>query len=348
MISLRSLVLAAAALLALGEVAGCSSGGSVARDAGREAGPAGGGATGGTAGGSGGGSGGVAGEGGAADAGATDDRGVDTGATADRPDAPDAVSIQDGRDAQGDQNRADAGSLADAARDSSEGGAAGPCPAPPADCRIMPLGDSITFGVGSSNSGGYRVPLFRLARAAQGRIIFVGSQQSGPTTVDNVAFPRQHEGYSGYTIDPGGGRQGISPMVAAALRDSRPHVVTLMIGTNDVNIQLDLATAPQRLGALMDRILDGAPEVTLIVAQIVPSRDAALNQRIMTYNAAIPALVNARVAAGKRIQLVDMYTAFTALSGYQTALLADVLHPNDTGYSRMADVWFAALGPLLR
>ena len=45
--------------------------------------------------------------------------------------------------------------------------------------RVLFLGDSITEGY----EGGYRVPLFRSARAAGQSITFVGGQANGPTTV---------------------------------------------------------------------------------------------------------------------------------------------------------------------
>jgi lysophospholipase L1-like esterase len=35
-------------------------------------------------------------------------------------------------------------------------------------------------------------------------------------------------------------------------------------------------------------------------------------------------------------------------TNYKNSLLADNLHPNQTGYAKMADVWFAALDPYLR
>ena len=90
------------------------------------------------------------------------------------------------------------------------GGAFNPCPAT-GNCVIMPLGDSITDGVGSSGSGGgYRVPLFQTTITNADLITFVGRNLNGPTTVGGRTFPRNHEGYSGYTIDPGGGRSGIS------------------------------------------------------------------------------------------------------------------------------------------
>jgi hypothetical protein len=222
-----------------------------------------------------------------------------------------------------------------------------PCPPAPTLCKILPLGDSITDGY--TVPGGYRTPLFSKTNAAGQHITFVGSQLNGPTMVDGVPFPQHHEGHSGYTIDDDtvDGRNGISPLTPGSITTYQPHIILLMIGTNDVNLQNDLPNAPARLGNLLDSIFTTSPNVTVILAQINPSQDDALNGRIMTYNAAIPALVSARAATGKHIALVDMYGAMTAVADYKTALLADMLHPNATGYSTMSDVWYAALSPML-
>jgi lysophospholipase L1-like esterase len=73
-----------------------------------------------------------------------------------------------------------------------------------------------------------------------------------------------------------------------------------------------------------------------------------LNQRIASYNAAMPALVAERVAAGKHLLLVDMYTAFTDNAQYKTALLADNLHPTEAGYAVLGAVWHQAITGFLR
>ncbi len=212
----------------------------------------------------------------------------------------------------------------------------------------MPLGDSITDGVGSSGSGGgYRVPLFQTTITNGDLITFVGRNANGPTTVGGRNFPRNHEGYSGYTIDPGGGRSGISPLVNDAINMFHPHIVLLMIGTNDVNISLDLANAPTRLGALLDRITTAAPNALLVVARMVPTTNDTTNGRVQTYNNAIPGLVQTRVTAGKHIVVVDMYAAFTANTNYKTALMNDELHPNNAGYMVMANTWYAAISSYL-
>jgi lysophospholipase L1-like esterase len=209
----------------------------------------------------------------------------------------------------------------------------------------MPFGDSITDGYGVP--GGYRVELFASAHKAGKNLTFVGSGQNGPSMVDGVAFPQHHEGHTAFTIDPTPSRSGISPLVATVMPAYTPHIVTLMIGTNDAIDSYDLVNAPTRLGKLIDSIITALPNALIVVAQIIPSQDDALNSRIQTYNATIPALVQTRVAAGKHLLLVNMYPVIASNPNYKTALLNDMWHPNTAGYALMAQTWYGVLGPLL-
>ncbi|HVY37134.1 MAG TPA: SGNH/GDSL hydrolase family protein, partial [Polyangia bacterium] len=222
------------------------------------------------------------------------------------------------------------------------GGAAGFGPCPPAGtaCVILPLGDSITYGYGSTTGGGYRVDLFSAAVAAGKSITFVGSQASGPTTVAGKPFPKGNEGHSGYSIDDSSKTSGISGAITDdAIRNDRPNIILLMIGTNDMHDALDVGNAPTRLGRLMDEILADAPGALLVVATIIPA-NGSQNTPTQTYNAALPALIQARAGKGKHVIGVDMYAA---MKSWSTTLYKDSEHPNDAGYSIMANVWFGAI-----
>jgi lysophospholipase L1-like esterase len=191
----------------------------------------------------------------------------------------------------------------------------------------MALGDSITAGA-KSDKGPYVNYIAPLIKADGKSLTYSGNA-----------------GYSGYTIMPGGGRAGISDVVIQNMKDFKPAVITLMIGTNDVALQLDLDNAPARLGQLLDRMTAFDPKVLIIVAKIVPQNlGAGSDERVQRYNAGLPAIVKARQDAGKRIWLVDMHAAFLANSNWQTQLMdSDGLHPIDAGFDVMAGVWYAAL-----
>jgi lysophospholipase L1-like esterase len=217
------------------------------------------------------------------------------------------------------------------------GGAAGagaafqPCPSADAPCKVLPLGDSITVGLGSSDGGGYRVPLFRKALDAGQSITYVGSQAGGPSMVDGVPFPRNHEGHSGRTID------FISGRVPEPALDDGADIILLMIGTNDMYMQPN--GAPERLAELLDEIFELEPEALLVVAQLTPFPGS--DTQVRSYNAAIPAIVEERAERGEHVLLVDMYTDFPA------SLIGDGVHPNSGGYELMADRWYEAISEFL-
>jgi hypothetical protein len=214
---------------------------------------------------------------------------------------------------------------------SSGGGASGfqPCPAAEV-CKILPLGDSITDGIGFS--GGYRVELFNKATMDGHDITFVGGSMNGPSMVAGKTFPKNHEGHSGWTISQ---IDGITPDPALG---PKPHIVLLHIGTNDM-YQMP-SGAPERLGTLIDQIVTTLPDALLVVSNIIPFPQGAA--AVTTYNAAVPGIVNMRISAGKHIILVDQFKDFP------TSELGDGVHPNQAGYARMAGVWYTAIESYLR
>ena len=219
-----------------------------------------------------------------------------------------------------------------------------PCPAKGTACRIMPLGDSIT------EAFGYRVALYRKANAAGRTITFVGLAQSGPATVDGKPFPRQHEGHSGFMVD------GIAGLIGNSLSATDPHIVLLMIGTNDAHRSPQVATAPARVGALVDTIARASPNALIVVAKIVPTQvnaqgmyySAGNDERVKAFNAALGPVLEARQRAGAHVLVVDMYDAFTANPNYKTAYMADNLHPNSAGYAVMGNVWWNAIEQVVK
>ena len=207
----------------------------------------------------------------------------------------------------------------------------------------MPLGDSITEGyLPTGGLGGYRVELFSQAVLAGKNITFVGSltPANAPSTVQNRTFPKKHEGHDGYTIDTGAGTSGISGSITdQAIANYHPSIVLLMIGTNDVNGNIDVANAPTRLGKLIDEITTDSPAALVVVASIIPIASGN-NSKAMAYNAAIPGLVSTRAAAGKHVIFVDNYAAFAKDPSYQTSEMSNYLHPNTAGYAILGDSFY--------
>src|SRR4051795_3827988 len=113
--------------------------------------------------------------------------------------------------------------------------------------RVMPLGDSITDGF--NVPGGYRIGLWSRMAAAGDTVDFVGSGANGPAALGD----HDHEGHSGWKI------RDLDANIDGWLRTQAPRTVLLHIGTNDINGNDDVANAPARLSALIDRIRTLAP-----------------------------------------------------------------------------------------
>ena len=127
----------------------------------------------------------------------------------------------------------------------------------------------------------------------------------------------------------------IKELAPGALDNEMPHIILLMIGTNDV-VWADVnGDTPGNLGSLLDLLTSQAPDALIVVAKITPCN---MGGNITAYNNAIPGVVEPRIADGKHLVLVDMYDGFP-----QGGLSSDGVHPNPTGYGFMADVWYEAI-----
>jgi lysophospholipase L1-like esterase len=206
-------------------------------------------------------------------------------------------------------------------------GSAGAAPGDPV--RIMPLGASHTYGMNSSTGNGYRAELWRLLASAGISVDFVGSQQSGDLP------DRDNEGHPGWRIED------IAGSVGGWLTTYRPDVVLLHVGTNDMKQNRDVARAPERLSALIDRILADAPTATVVASSLPPIPDAETNKRIDAFNAALPEIVQGKAAAGKRVFFADINAAVL------TSDITDGTHVADAGYAKMGSVWHATLQTVL-
>lgn len=202
-----------------------------------------------------------------------------------------------------------------------------PCKANP--CVILPLGDSITHGFGSSDDAGYRSPLFKLIVAANQNVNFIGSLSNGPSNVSNKTFPKKHEGHDGISIS------GITGWVPPAKAfPSTPHIILLHIGTNDMTSNANPTTAANQLSTLITNLVNAAPDALIVVAKIVPL--GYNNSNYGTYISKIGDVV--KTFEGKHVVLVDMST----LPSSDIKGNGDV-HPTDKGYSDMANLWYNAI-----
>src|SRR5713226_8444984 len=200
--------------------------------------------------------------------------------------------------------------------------------ATPPPIRILPLGDSITYGY--AVPGGYRLPLYQLLTNAGYNVDFTGTQ----TDNGAPALPDpDHEGHSGWTIR---GINAIATDVLASTDD--PDVILLLIGVNDYNQNDDLANAHTRLQGLAENLATNRPYAKIIVANLLATTLQPQDVEIQTtFNPFVPMIASNEQALGHQIYFDDLRSALT------TNDLADGLHPTQIGYNKMATNWFANL-----
>ncbi len=229
------------------------------------------------------------------------------------------------------------------------------------DVKDMALGASIEVGTGSTDGTGYRFdllnelgsgkfmsstfgepratvtknavvaldnrPVSSLTAALDGELTsgavdFVGRKQDG----DPADPDRDNEGYPGFRIDQ------VAGVAACAVPYYRPNLVTLLVGTNDVQQNFDLAHAPDRLGGLIDQIFVDSPKATVLVSDIPPNTDSTqpqLNQDTTAYNQAIAQMIATRADAGEHV-------IFSPAMLNPDEVGPDHIHPTDFGYDIIA------------
>lgn len=224
----------------------------------------------------------------------------------------------------------------------------------PVDLRIMPLGDSITYGYNGNNAG-YRGPLYNLLFSVALNFRFIGTSIERPGSLPVSPVDQRHnEGHSSYTLNdvnhnldgfdntrfllhggadrnPNGGHwfDGIPNVRDPAY----PDVILMMLGTNEMT---NLADVRARLHDLIVKITTLRPSARLLVAKVTPLTASAAG--VAEYNSIVVDEVAGFASAGKSVRLVDLNTGFPA-----NGLDPDGIHPNDTGFNFMAGKWFEAI-----
>jgi lysophospholipase L1-like esterase len=209
------------------------------------------------------------------------------------------------------------------------------------------------IGLPDPAAGGWRRPLQDKLRAAGITYDFVGELDYGAYGRDGVVdryFAPRHHGLAGFSnqllltggvvptprdvLEDLGVSEIHAPGVVTALARHRPDVILLMSGTNGFGAEArDL---------LISTILSHFSG-WLLVATIPPQCPPRLRyQCVDAYNDSLAGAVAERAMSGSQIAYVDMNSALTV-----NDLLPDGVHPDTAGMDKMADVWWAALQPLI-
>ena len=214
--------------------------------------------------------------------------------------------------------------------------------------KIMPLGDSITYGM--ADEGGYRKFLWqKLKEKGYENIDFVGPEGKESASFSyhgqQVTYDDNHAGYSGYTIvnRPGGffGQlNGILETMQSGdyITKYAPDIILLQIGTNDINNGA-LDSCENDLHTLLDYLCEKHPQDGVIFMTTIPDLGnsgwgggGSKNQDIAAYNQIVKKVADEY--SSKHVIYADIHSVINASSD-----LSDGVHPNAGGYEKMADYW---------
>ncbi|MBL0722095.1 MAG: DUF4214 domain-containing protein [Sulfurovum sp.] len=203
--------------------------------------------------------------------------------------------------------------------------------------RIMPFGDSITYDNtyadlknprSSSQRSGYRKYLWYRLQAINYDANFVGSRVAG----DGISpkFDSDNDGYAGWTS------YRLSEETYTLMQKSKPDIVLLHIGSNDWR------ESPKGVQNILDEI-DTYEEVSgtsvIVILALIINRKKNVTW-IKAFNANIKNMAKKRIANGDKIIIIDM--EHDARINYPDDF-QDSAHPNNRGYSKMANLWYNAI-----
>lgn len=192
----------------------------------------------------------------------------------------------------------------------------------------MPLGGSVTYGIGSTDGNGFRRELLEMLLVNKYNICMVGSRQSGSMSNNN------NEGWRGYRLDQ------IDSKAKKSVPLLRPNIFAINAGSNDCIQNYQLDSFGKRMGDMLDYLWLAAPHSTVVLSTLLVNSNKEIDARVIHVNKQIRSLAQSKAANRKRIVIVDMHSS----RGPQISdLVDDGTHPNNVGYTKMARLWFEGI-----
>ncbi|KAK4671241.1 hypothetical protein QC764_602057 [Podospora pseudoanserina] len=231
---------------------------------------------------------------------------------------------------------------------------------PDFELRILALGDSITYGQGSSHGNGYRKYLRDSLRQAGYKVNMVGSKQHGLMNNNQVEARDKMDRVA--TI------HGLSKHSVKY----QPNVILIHAGTFDTLMQNDLyeteynysmpafgsGSSPwiggiyQRYADMVDYLFDQVPNTTIILSTIIPTGNRIIYKNMDYVTSMAREVVANRLwvlepERPQKIVLADMWAVGIGAAEFEVMgrhdFRADGIHPNDSGYEKMASIFLRAI-----
>ena len=223
---------------------------------------------------------------------------------------------------------------------------------PDAPLLIRPFGDSITYGYGFASlcnvkgfpqticmppleiGGGYRGWMTVLAFDSNGiEFSTEGFQSGGSNASQWMLNTENHDGYPGWTN---------KQLITRAELYSFSDITLVHSGTNDILQRVEASDAATYFNMMMDNLMTANTSNVIFIALIIPfAKPPAgypdftyLNPGVTEYNNTIQSTWQNNT----RVRIVDMQELLNPQTDY-----ADGVHPNMSGYQKMACAWVQAI-----
>jgi len=219
--------------------------------------------------------------------------------------------------------------------------------------RIMPIGDSITFGIGED--GGYRKYLYNLLKESGYNFDFVGTEGEDVATVEidgkTYTYDDNNEAHSGFTMlqqpNSWSNNSGLYEKLIRkdAVKKSNPDVILLLIGTNDMTANRDKKSCENDLHTVLDYFYRDMKEEGVVIIGTIPEfrEYGGTAERVANFNSVVKKVYNDYAKEGKKIKFVDIHGGLNGMKD----IGEDKLHPTGKGYQKIAKNWFKALKKIL-
>ena len=239
---------------------------------------------------------------------------------------------------------------------------------------IMSIGDSITDGV--KIKGAYRKYLYYSLKKSGYLIRMIGPKSSNKFAYFKdqnkiFSYETSHCGYSGYTIKTNKERKGIMNIIQKKnyLSRYKPDIIILMIGTNDVMINIDIETIINNLKDFLLYIKNKIKNNSLIFVTSIPPMNpntkivynwfenyrkdkditdievkTIVEKNIVDYNNAIKELVNNLKNDGINIYFSDLSSVLNDADTF----CYDGVHPNEKAHKLIGDYLYKQLYLILK